>query len=427
MGFCKYLSPIEGNGGKMENKTNCFDYEKDKKNSKECKNTSLFASINEVPSQYPWLSFDEECEVLVIGGGITGAFCLYYLAQAGIEAVMVSQKPIGFSSASINSSALQYQNELMLTHLSKSAGKDKAIGYFKMCEQALNEIEGLADEIDDFKFTRRDSLLYTSSPEQVDKLHTEYLMRRHNGFDVQFLEKHEARELFSFDVMAGILSSGASGEVDGYKLCHALVSSAEKKNSRIYENTSITAIENAEVGVIAETSYGRKIKAKKVIMAIGKAQEQFLDKEVNIKTSFTIATEPVKGFAGYDSRAIVKNIDNNIYMRTTHDNRIIIGGLDCSLLDRNGKLAKVIGIEKLVERKYSELESALNKMLVGIDDIRVEYRYSGEYGQTNDMLPLSAEYEEYRDIIFLMPPSINGILYSQIVSKTAAESIKAKY
>ncbi len=387
----------------------------------EYKNTSLFADINDVPSQYPWLSVDEECEVLIIGGGITGTLCLYHLSECGVDTVLVSQKPIGYSSSCVNSSSLQYQNELMLTDFSKTVGKDKALNYFKMCEEALDDIEELSTKLENFDFVRRDGFLYTACAEHVDKLHTEYLMRRHNGFDVEFLEKTDARELFSFEIQAGILARNLAGEVDGYKFCHALTSASNQNGARVFENTTITAIEYEDDYIIAKTSYGKKIRAKKIVMATGYQQEEYLNKEVIKKTSFTLATKPVKSFAGYDTRAVVRNIDNNIHLRTTKDNRIIISGLDCCLVDKKSRLAKVIGIDRLVDRKYTELEKELENMLIGIDDLEVEYQFDGQYAQTNDMLPVVSEFDEYKDIYFAMPTSLNGILYSQIIAKSILE------
>lgn len=390
---------------------------------KQNNNSSLFADINEVPCQYPWLCFDETCDVLVIGGGVTGALCLYHLADKGLDTVLVSQKPIGFSSACTNTSILQYQNESMLTELCEGIGKDEAIGYFKSCEQALKEIEEMSEKLENFNFNRRDSFIYTNSPSQINHLHAEYLMRRHNGFDVEFLEKSDARNLFSFEIEAGILAKQQAGEVDGYIMAHVLVDAAEDNGARIYENTTITEIENVAHGMIVTTAYGRKIHTKKVVLATGKYQESYIARNISLKTSFTLATKPVQYFPGYDSKAIVKNVDNNVYLRTTQDNRIVIGGLDCSLIDKDGRLAKVIGVDRVIDRKFKELETALHHMLIGIDNIEVECEYTSEYGKTNDGMPYFGEVAEYPNIVFAMPSSINGILQSQIIAKKIAQNI----
>lgn len=387
-------------------------------------NFSLFAQINDVPYQYPWLCSDETCDVLVIGGGITGILCMNQLANMGIDTVLVSQKPIGFSSACTSSSILEYQSETMLTELSDVIGKDEAFAYFNSCEEALADIENMSNKLENFNFIKRDSFLFTNSQTSANHLHAEYLMRRHNGIQVEFLEKADARNLFSFELEAGILAKNSAGEVDGYLMCHSIAQECINLGARIYENTAVTEIDNLDSGIIISTAYGRKIAAKKVILAIGKNQETFLDYNVSIKTSFTLASSPVQDFSGYTSKAIVKDIDNDVYLRTTKDNRIIIGGLDCSLLDKEGKLAKVIGINRIVERKYKELETILSDMLIAIDPLHIEYQYTSEYGKTNSGMPLFGERKEYPNIFFAMPSSVNGILQSQVIAKKIAFRIK---
>jgi len=390
--------------------------------SEQIKNKPLFSSINKVPYQYPWLSADEECDVLVVGGGMAGAFCLYHLMENGADAVMVTQKPVGYASSCVNNSILQSTNDIMLTKLCKVIGKDEAIAYCKECDNALGEIEELSQQLDNFDFVRRDGFLYTATAENINELHTEYLMRRHNGFDVNFLEKTDASDMFSFDIQAGILAKGMAGEVDGYKLCHALISKANFDGARIYENTTIETIENTDGGVLVETTFGKRIKAKKIVMAIGMLSQEYIDVDVSKKTSFTLVTQPVSAFSGYQSRAIVKNMDTNIFLRTTQDDRILIGGLDCPSLNHN-TLKKIIGIDRLIERKYCELETNLRSMLVGIDNLTVEYKYHGEYPFTDNPVPITQEVAEYPNIIFALPTSLNGILSSQIMAKKIASDI----
>lgn len=387
------------------------------------RSSCFFAEINQVECQYPWLSYDESCEVLVVGGGMTGALCLYELTKQGVDAVMVSQKPIGFSSAQ-NCSMIQYQNEIMLTELTKQLGKEEAIGYYRLCQQAYNELSELEGEIGGFDFIQRDSFLYTNSPEEVNRLHSEYLMRRHNGFDVEFLEKADAREHFSFEVKAGILGKNLGGELDGFKLCHALASASEDGGARIYENTAVTEMENDDSHIIVTTAYGRTIKAKKVILAIGKQQSGYLSEDIGLKSSFTLVTKPVNGFLGYESRSIVHNLDRQVSLRSTRDNRLMISGLDCNLFDRNSRLGKVIGVERVIERKFVELEDILQQMMTAIEEICVDYEIHTEYPTTKTGLPILGESEEYKGIFFAMPSTPNGVLQSQIIATTLTEQIR---
>ena len=131
--------------------------------------------------------------------------------------MLLSQKPVGFSSTSVNYSALSFANDFLLAKLSKTIGKDNAIHCFSLCKEALDGLEQFSEKSEvDFGFHRRDAFLYVTNPAQADEIHTEYLMRKHNGFPAKYLERQESGEYFSFDVQAGIFAKDAGGEVDGY-------------------------------------------------------------------------------------------------------------------------------------------------------------------------------------------------------------------
>ncbi|MFZ2539682.1 MAG: FAD-binding oxidoreductase, partial [Oscillospiraceae bacterium] len=366
----------------------------------EIKNASLFNTLNDVPTLYPWLSFDEECEVLVIGGGVTGCMAAHTLSKNGVDTVLITDRPIGYCSTSIDSSTLNYQNEIMLTTLSATVGRDKALSFFNQCGEALDYVEELAGTLDDFDFARRNSFLYTDCVDKINDLHTEYLMRKHNGFDVEFLEKAEARELFSFEVKAGILSKNSGGELDCYKFCHTLAAAAEQLSTRIYENTPACEIIDADEGVVVITDNNKRIKAKKIVFAMGYKQDEYLNRLTGKRRSFFLATSPVDSFSGFESRALVKNISSNINLRSTKDNRIIISGLDCATIDTDGRFGKLINIDRLVSRKYGELKSKLGHMLCGVSPLNAQYQYNGIYGTTKDSMPIIGEVDEDSNTYF---------------------------
>lgn len=377
---------------------------------------------NKVYSQYPWLGYDESCDVLVIGGGLTGAFCLYNLSQNGINAVMVTQKPVGFSS-NCTQSISQYGNEIMLTEICKKHKKEEGVAYFKECEKALNEIEKLSNTFDGVNFQRRDSFFYSNIKSNVELIHSEYLMRRHNGLPVEFLDKVLTRNMFSFDVLGGILCENQAAELDDYALCHGLVKASEENGSRIFENTTATEIKITDDKYQVITGYGRKITANKIILCLGKGINNYIDEDAEIKTNFSIVTEQLEGFDGYTTRAIVKNFDKNITIHTTKDNSVIITGLDCSLLKSDSKIGKIIGVEKVIYRKYDELEQILQTMLVGINSLTPQYKYTTEYLKTTDLLPVATSLTSFNDIFLAGTNSVNGVIFSYIASERIVNQI----
>ena len=72
--------------------------------------------------QYPWLASDERCEVLVLGGGLTGALLGYRFAGDGNDVCVVSRLPVGYGATAFGSGILEYDGNLSLVQLGKSTG-----------------------------------------------------------------------------------------------------------------------------------------------------------------------------------------------------------------------------------------------------------------------------------------------------------------
>lgn len=52
---------------------------------------TLWNNKTDIPYKYPYISKDINCDVLVIGAGITGAICSYYFSMDGIDTVLVEK------------------------------------------------------------------------------------------------------------------------------------------------------------------------------------------------------------------------------------------------------------------------------------------------------------------------------------------------
>ena len=55
---------------------------------------TYWKSKTQIKNTYPYLTYDTYCDVLIIGGGITGAITAYFLAKEGVN-VIIAEKNIG--------------------------------------------------------------------------------------------------------------------------------------------------------------------------------------------------------------------------------------------------------------------------------------------------------------------------------------------
>lgn len=375
---------------------------------------SLLGRGRPAPKQYPWLDTDEHCDVLVLGGGVTGCLAARTLSQNGIDVVLLTAKPLGYGEEQPDNSALCAETELFLSSISAKVGRDTAISAFTACKNALDEIEAMTDELSDFGFVRRDALVCTNDITQKNTLHTEYLIRRHNGFPVEFLEQADARELFSFPIQAGLLIKDGGAMLDGYLFCHALAEGILDNGGRVYENTSALELLPLHDGVSVKAGMGRTIRAKRLLLATGDAQDEFIHCLSGKRRVFSLLTPETQSFPGYESRALIRDIGEDIRLRVTSDDRILLSGLSCSTIENKSPLSGLLLREAFLSRKYTELERWLSTHLCGIGGLHGELFGHGSYGVTRDGLPVIGTHHSYPNVYFNLPASLNGVLFGMV-------------
>ena len=293
------------------------------------KGNSIFTNINKNKRQFNYLTEDIETDVLIIGGGITGCINAYYFSKNNIDVVLIEKERIAHLSTSVTTSLLQYELDDTLLKLKDTLGIDNAIKSYNLCKDALYEVENFAKTYkNDFDYIKRDCLFYTNNTLSKKEIYDEYILRKENGFDVEYIEE----SIWSFDLKAGIISKNGGCEIDPYKFSHSLLNQAINNNAKVFENTEAKSVIYEKDYILVETNYSYKIKAKKVIVCTGYNTSLFTKKRFGTKyNTFNICTKPIKELKGYSNGILIRD-DNSPYhyLRTTKDNRIIIGGEDVS-------------------------------------------------------------------------------------------------
>ena len=148
---------------------------------------------------------------------------------------------------------------------------------------------------------------------------------------------------------------------------------------KIYENTEVVKLNHHDNYIDIITDYGYTVKAKKVIVATGYNTKLFTDRNFATKTTtFNVVTKPVDNLISWHDHILIRdNCDPYNYLRTTKDNRIIIGGEDVDFIPD-------IFNEKLANEKYDILENRLKSMFKEIKDIEIEFKYCGAFASTPD-------------------------------------------
>ena len=196
--------------------------------------------MNEYKNKINKLNKDIECDVLIIGGGITGLSTAYHLINKNLKVVIVEKNQIGCGTTSKSTAKITYLQDLIYTKL-----KDKALPYLKYQLEAINTItKTIEKENIDCDLEKVESRVINKNK---DKLIKEKNILESFGINVKLINNYiKVDNTYVFHPIKYLL-----------KLKEILL----KNNIEIYEKTNVIKIHD----LIYTDKY--KIKAKKIVVA----------------------------------------------------------------------------------------------------------------------------------------------------------------
>lgn len=373
---------------------------------------------NGLQGSYPALERDARCEVLVVGGGITGALVAYHLAEAGVSTMVLDRRDIGWGSTAASTALLQYEIDTPLHELETRVGRDHAVRSYQACRDAIYKIQTLVSNLDDdCGFKTKPSLYYSGLKRDLPGMKKEFAARRRAGIAVEWWSSRQVAEHMAFKKSCGIYSQDAA-QVDAYRLTHTLLRAACQKAVRVHDRTGLAGYEVQGNKVIATTDRGTTILARHIIFATGyEAQGDLDQKVVSLHSSFALVSEPIagRGPIWHEDCLIWEHADPYLYLRTTEDRRIIIGGEDEDFRDADRR-------DSLIESKSATLLRKFQHLFPDIP-FEVAFAWAGTFGETKDGLPYIGQTPEFPRASFTLGFGGNGIIYSLIAAEIVRDEI----
>lgn len=368
---------------------------------------------------YPPLGQDEQADVLVIGAGITGALCADELTRAGLDVVMLDTRDAVFGSTSASTALLQYEIDTNLVDLIPLIGQRDAERAYQLCRDSIDAVQELVGELpDDCGFRERGSLYYASSRKDARMLQQEHQARRAAGLDVELLEAADVKKKFGISAPAALFSRDGA-EVDPYRLAQHLLQRAQGRGARIHDRTRVTRLDEDRRGFTAHTDRGFRVRSRWVLVAAGYEAEQFLGKRLaQLKNSYALATEPVDAPLWPTGCLIWETARPYLYVRTTADGRVIVGGEDDDFHSPARR-------ERALNGKARRLEKKLKKVLPHLP-LETAFAWAGTFGETKDGLAfIGPKYGNSR-FLFALGYGGNGITYSVQAARMLTAQIQGR-
>lgn len=370
---------------------------------------------------FPSLREDIKTDILIVGGGVTGALMAHKCMEEGYSTVLIDRREIANGSTSATTSMLQYEIDVPLYKLSQLIGNEAAEANYWAGHDSIDELQSIVRQVkSDCGFKKKESLYYAAFKKDVPNLEKEFEARKNCGFSVTWLSAQEIEEKYQLHHTFGGILSKQGGSIDAFKFTHDLLAFNVKRGLQVYDKTAINSSHYTSSNVLLTTNYGNTISAKKVIYCNGyESSEMIKDDFLKLLSTYVIIGEPNKEDQCLLNNTLFWNTaEPYIYFRTTEDNRVLIGGEDEEFINAAKRNLSI-------KYKSAKLQKYLKKTLPHYD-FRLDFSWAGTFGETKDGLPYIGKHPDFKSSYFLLGFGGNGITFSVIGTNVISKMLQGK-
>ncbi|WP_257658097.1 NAD(P)/FAD-dependent oxidoreductase [Parapedobacter lycopersici] len=367
---------------------------------------------NQLVNHYNPLKADMQVDVAIIGSGITGALTAHELCRAGIDCAVFDKRMVATGSTAASTSLLQYEIDVPLVDMERLLGTDVAVKAYQASLQAITDIEDVFNEVSyNPDFSRVSSIYLASNKKGRRLLESELVARQQYGLPVTWLDAEALWEKHRLKAPAALKNTEAA-QMDCYRAATYLLHYHEQQHGlRVFSPTEIRGYQETKRGYDLVTADGFRIQSRYVVIAAGFEAGYFLPKKVmDLNSTYALISQPVDEDQLWPERSLIwETRKPYFYMRTTSDNRMMIGGADISYKDADRR-------DRQLRAKVEQLKQQFGKIYPDIP-FEVDMAWCGTFSTTKDGLPYIGSWSGKNRMFFALGYGGNGITFSMIAAQ----------
>ena len=201
-------------------------------------------------------------DVCIIGAGIFGLSCAYYLSKAGLKVIVLEKDSIGEKTTGHTTGKITSAHGLFYNYLVNNFNETFAHDYLFANEEAISNIKNIIDTENikcDFEY--KSNFIYTTNKSEVNQIKAEVETVNYLGFPANFATKTG----LPFEIAGAIqYKNQAQFNVISYLngLCKAILNNSGK----IFTHSTVIDVKNTGSSYITSTLEGN-VESKFVVLA----------------------------------------------------------------------------------------------------------------------------------------------------------------
>jgi glycine/D-amino acid oxidase-like deaminating enzyme len=193
-------------------------------------------------------------------------------------------------------------------------------------------------------------------------------------------------------------------------MAYRLLMRLQKSGTQVFDRTRIQHMHATSRGIQLQTTEGHAIRTDHVVLAAGYANQGWLKQKVaRNRSSYALISDPIDAstLGPLKDTMVWESARPYLYMRSTGDGRLLVGGEDDSVDIPAKRDLRVQKKSRLLQKKVGSLFPAL--------PFKPAFSWAGTFAETKDGLPFFGSHAQHgARVHFAMAYGGNGITYSML-------------
>jgi len=366
---------------------------------------------------YPAFRGQHTADVVVIGGGLTGAAAAYVLASGGADVVLVERGRIATGATAHGLGAILPQPDAQFREVNASAGLRVERTAWQEARRSAREFASALKKLSiRCDLTPTEFVVNTRSQEDSAELRREHAARKAAGLEAPWLSAAAAGAALGTD-STGALRLHDACLFDPVRAAAGLVAAAAAKGARIFEKSEVrrTRFTRKTADAILRTG---AIRTRRIVVATGGPGALFhqLRRHVREAEACVVATAPLSAAmrreAGRRSAVVAEPGTTPHWLRWLPDDRAIFAGAPSEPVPSRQR-------ERVTIARTAELMYELSVRYPVISGLPAAWGWTVPIVNTMDGLPWIGTHRNYPFHFFAMAFGWHGDGLAWLAAKAA--------
>jgi gamma-glutamylputrescine oxidase len=365
-------------------------------------------------------------DVAIVGGGLTGLSCAYFMGKVSPQKTVVLLEAEGCGNGASGRNGAMVLTMTADRYMNFSANPQMDQRLYELTSQNIEAISALSAATGiDCELERHGALQVFSTPEEARSAEGYVRKAKSLGMPVEFWDASQTAGAIGSEVYAGGFFDPHGGHIHPMKLVSVFKSAATAVGAKIYESTPVHSIESGAEHLL-QTIDGYTVKAKSLVLAsnaftpnLGFFRNSILPLQEYVAITRSLSEEELTGIGWHsrvpfnDSRTLV------YYFGLTADGRIHIGGGGPRYNFNNA--GSSIGDAAIARTHEAELRRELVRVFPKLAGVEFESCWNGIIDWSLDAAPSVGQTGRHRNIFYGLGYSGHGVNLTSVFGRIIAD------